>query len=150
MANQTCYPCTDCPCCLHCDRRKILAISENGKKLTIQNRSKHEYCLIKVDNCLIANGERCDYLVIDCDLPTCFLVELKGHDLQKAIKQINATIGKLHKQLAKYKSLNVIIILSRAPTPDVNSNSEIKLKMLLRERFGGTYHRKNLTLDLEI
>jgi ABC-type uncharacterized transport system ATPase subunit len=59
---------------------------------------------MKVYGCLITEGERCDYLIVSCEDKLAFFVELKGHDLKKAIGQIDSFITKLLTEIQEFKS----------------------------------------------
>jgi hypothetical protein len=77
-----------------CDTRKTIVVRDSGNKqeYRVTNDNGKEICKIKVDGCLIKEGERCDYLILSCEDKSAFFVELKGHDLKKAIAQINSSI----------------------------------------------------------
>jgi hypothetical protein len=81
-----------------CDHREKIVIKDAGNKqeYRVINKKRQEICKIKVDGCLIKNGERCDYLILSCEDKSAFFVELKGHDLQKALQQINSSIDKVN------------------------------------------------------
>ena len=111
--------------CSEVTNNKKIAVSENGRKFTIDNPDRKEVIKIKVDGCLIDDDrERCDYLfeVIIPDtkdkeaknIETAIYVELKGSDIEKAFKQIMATLGYLvdrHRQIDK----ECFIVASRVP-----------------------------------
>jgi hypothetical protein len=94
-------------------------------------------CKVRVDACLIKEGERCDYLILilSCEDKSAFFVELKGHDLKKAIAQIDSSLTKVIHQIQDFK-IYARIVLNRNPTPDINSSIEIKLKKRLKQQNG--------------
>ena len=69
---------------------------------------------------------------------TAFFVELKGHDLQKALSQIDSSITKVKNEIQEFKEFKIYarIVLNRNPTPDINSSIEIKLKKRLKQQNG--------------
>ena len=113
--------------CSEITTNKKIPVSENGRKFTIDNPDKKEVVKIRVDGCLIDDDrERCDYLfeVIipeikdegseTKNIETAIYVELKGSDIEKAFKQIMATLGYLvdrHRQIDK----ECFIVASRVP-----------------------------------
>ncbi|MEA5551597.1 hypothetical protein VB713_11505 [Anabaena cylindrica UHCC 0172] len=117
-----------------CDTRKTIVVKDSGNKqeYRVTNDNGKEICKIKVDGCLIKEGERCDYLILSCEDKSAFFVELKGHDLQKAIGQIDSSITKLMTEIKEFK-IYARIVLNRNPTPDINSSMEIKLKKRLKK-----------------
>ena len=120
-----------------CDTRKTIVVRDSGNKqeYRVTNDNGKEICKIKVDGCLIKEGERCDYLILACEDKSAFFVELKGHDLKKAIAQINSSINKLMTEIKEFK-IYARIVLNRNPTPDINSSIEIKLKKRLKQQNG--------------
>jgi hypothetical protein len=120
-----------------CDTRKTIVFKESGNKqeYRVSNKNGKEICKIKVDGCLIKEGERCDYLMLSCQDKLAFFVELKGHDLKKAIAQIDSSITKLITEIQDFK-IYARIVLNRNPTPDINSSVEIKLKKRLKQKNG--------------
>ncbi|WP_174783731.1 hypothetical protein [Dolichospermum sp. UHCC 0259] len=120
-----------------CDTRKTIVVKDSGNKqeYRVTNENGKEICKIKVDGCLIKDGERCDYLILSCEDKSAFFVELKGHDLQKAIAQIDSSINKLMNDIKEFK-IYARIVLNRTPSPDINSSIEIKLKKRLKQQNG--------------
>ncbi|MFN7414725.1 MAG: hypothetical protein ACK5RT_12605 [Dolichospermum sp.] len=117
--------------------RKTIVVRDSGNKqeYRVTNDNGKEICKIKVDGCLIKEGERCDYLILACEDKSAFFVELKGHDLQKAVGQIDSSLTKL---ITEIKEFNIYarIVLNRNPTPDINSSVEIKLRKRLKKHNG--------------
>lgn len=127
-------------CTEFCDRRKVLVVKDpgNSQEYRIVNASLKELCKIRIDGCLIEEGERCDYLLLNCEDRLAIFVELKGQDLIKAISQLESSINSLikqFKQLADFK-IYARIVLNKTPTPAINSSAEIKLKKRLKKHNG--------------
>ncbi|MTJ09394.1 MULTISPECIES: hypothetical protein [unclassified Anabaena] len=120
-----------------CDHRKTIVVKDSGNKqeYRVTNKNGKEICKLMVDGCLIKDGERCDYLILSCEDKSAFFVELKGHDLKKAIGQIDSSITKLKNEIKELK-IYARIVLNRNPTPDINSSMEIKLKKRLKQQNG--------------
>ncbi len=81
--------------CNDYNNNKVVSVSENRRKFIIKNSSHFYINRVKVDDCYIKNGERCDYLfeiIKDSDLIRVFYLELKGKEIEKAIKQLESTI----------------------------------------------------------
>ena len=111
---------------------KIVTVSEKGRKFTIQNSSSLEINKVKVDGCYITSGNKCDYLfeIINKNIIQVFYVELKGKDIEHAIKQLTATVAHcklIHKEIKK----ECYIVASRVPkssTSTQNLKKEFKKK----------------------
>ncbi|MHC5676072.1 hypothetical protein [Nostoc sp.] len=121
----------------YCDTRKTIVVRDSGnsQEYRVINVSSKEFCKIRVDNCLIREGEKCDYLILNCQDRLAFFVELKGQDLKKALAQINSSISMLMDEIQDFK-IYARIVLNRTPTPDINSSIEIKLKKRLKKHNG--------------
>ncbi|MEH1777743.1 MAG: hypothetical protein V7L26_01040 [Nostoc sp.] len=91
--------------------------------------------LSRYDNCLIREGEKCDYLILNCQDKLAFFVELKGQDLKKALVQIDLSISILMHEIPDFK-IYARIVLNRTPSPNINSSTEIKLKKRLKKHNG--------------
>ncbi|MEH2014823.1 hypothetical protein [Nostoc sp.] len=124
--------CTD-----YCDTRKTIVVRDSGnsQEYRVTNVSSKEFCKIRVDNCLIREGEKCDYLILNCQDKLAFFVELKGQDLKKALVQIDSSISILTPEIQEFK-IYARIVLNRTPSPNINSSIEIKLKKRLKKHNG--------------
>ncbi|MBD2295734.1 hypothetical protein H6G06_20205 [Anabaena sphaerica FACHB-251] len=120
-----------------CDSRKTIVVKDSGNKqeYRVTNENGKEICKIKVDGCLIKDGERCDYLILSCEGKSAFFVELKGHKLEKSLNQIDSSITKLISEMQEFK-IYARIVLNRTPSPDINSSVEIKLRKRLKQQNG--------------
>lgn len=114
----------------------IIVLKENRSRLVINNSRKEKIRRVVVDGCVITEGQRCDFLIIDSNNVEYF-IELKGCDVEHAIKQLETTINKLGAKIKSVKRQS-IVVSSRCPllTPKIQ-----KLKL---------YFRKNLMSELII
>ncbi len=107
-----------------------IVLHENHSKITFLNNKKLNIRNILVDNCLITNGLRCDYLLILPDNKELF-VELKGHNVQHAIKQIEQSIETISKNKAQNPKAS-FIISTRCPL----ASAEIQnYKKIFKKKF---------------
>lgn len=76
-------------------RQKLIVVKERKCKFVLENPNGTLVRRVKVDGCLIVDERpRCDYLFeIGEPMTTARYVELKGHDIEKAVKQLAATLG---------------------------------------------------------
>ncbi len=76
---------------------------ENRKRIEIRTNNRHNYCRIRVDDCLIKkNTKKCDYVFVKCDTKQFLFVELKGKGedkLKHAVEQILSTIKYFNERL---------------------------------------------------
>ena len=124
--------------CSECKNSKNITIKENKRVFTIKNSTTKNINIVKVDDCLIKNGQKCDYLFeIECeDLKEILYVELKGKDLNHALEQILTTIEFCKNNYSHhYYTRKAFVVLSRYPKED---SSIQKRKRALK--------RQNITL----
>ncbi len=69
---------------------KAIVCEEKKRKIIFYNPNRWEFLKIKVDDCQIKEGIRCDCLVIYKDVEN--FIELKGSDIRHAVKQIEQSI----------------------------------------------------------
>ena len=139
-----------CECCKFCDDRKNIVFKDkkNKQEYRIENKNKIKISKIEVDNCLILEGNKCDFLAIKyleeakkTSIDSLYFIELKGSDLRHAIIQIQKTIDKVKKHIEQYqKNLNykiyARIVLNKESTPKLNSSEKMKLNNLLKKYKG--------------
>ena len=111
---------------------KILSVKENKRKAILNNPKQVKINEVIVDNCLIKNGNKCDYIWEIYTTQKCFYIKLKGKDLSQALDQIECTINFCIKY---YNHTNfekiAVIVLSRYPQE--SSSIQIKKKKLKKQ-----------------
>jgi hypothetical protein len=129
--------------CSECNNNKIVKVKENGKEFIVNNNSQKLITKIKIDNCLIIEGKRCDWLLeIDSPCSLALYIELKGKNIEQAYDQLLSTLNhsylqKRHKESKK----ECYIVASRVPKAGTNvqvyqarlkqSHPEVSLKVRL-------------------
>jgi hypothetical protein len=98
--------------CRATSRNRIFKFVEQGRKLTLNNINEVESTKIRVDDCEITEGIRCDYMHVIPDRE--FYIELKGQDIKHAVDQIKRTIGILGEK-DKILKRTSYIICTRCP-----------------------------------
>lgn len=86
----------------------------------MKNTSEREILKVEVDGCLDINGKKCDFLLIDISAGIAYFIELKGCELDTAVRQLGNSIsviskpqnGYIKKQFSKK---NAYAVLSRSP-----------------------------------
>jgi len=120
--------------CNKCKNDKIIFAKGHKREFIIKNRSKKNINKVIVDDCLIKEGIRCDYLFeIECeDLKEILYVELKGKDLNHALEQILTTIEFCKNRYSHHHyTRKAFVILSRYPKED---SSIQKRKRVLKKQ----------------
>lgn len=116
----------------HCEAHAPIIVSQDhgvtSPKHIANNRKKSLVYQYKIDGEVITVGPRCDYLVINDELKTAYLIELKGSDVIHAAEQLSATADVLFCCLKGYK-LFFRIIANRISTHAIKSTAYKKYEM---------------------
>lgn len=97
----------------------------NGKRMYVSH--------YKIDGVVIKSGNRCDYLLMNEVARIAYLIELKGSDLVKAAKQLEATEKALIQQLSGY-SLQYRIVANKCRTQEIHSSEYRKYQLRWKKR----------------
>ncbi|BES59778.1 hypothetical protein DCPSUM001_00220 [Dysgonomonas capnocytophagoides] len=118
----------------------LIKCEENRSKIIFENTARKEIKKIIVDGCQITdNTPKCDNLLIDTTTDIEYFVELKGHDIPHALRQIEATMTRLSKSLKKQDKFCFIISV-RCPL----SGADIQQKQKeYRAKYNATLIIKN-------
>ena len=113
--------------CNDATQNKIVSVSENRRKFTVNNKSRFTINRVTVDDCYITEGLKCDFLfeVIDEDVKEVFYVELKGSDISHAIQQLEVTVKHcltIHKSVPR----GCYIVASRVPKASTSTQKAKK------------------------
>lgn len=105
---------------LHANCFSVSSVAtENGKRFELDNRTNADICKVRVDGCLITDNDvrKCDFFFeVGGITKSYFLVELKGVDLNSAVKQIESTYDLLNAKLrVSVENFKGIIVASAVP-----------------------------------
>lgn len=116
--------------------QKIIVSRDLGERRAhiADNEELHAVSHYRIDGVVINSGERCDYLLFDEDRNTAYLIELKGSDVGKGIKQLETTSRVLNAYLASY-SIKYRLVVSRVNTHDLHQLSYVKFKRKYGDAF---------------
>jgi len=123
--------------CTEIVTHKKIVFEEKRSMLIVKNSQQVPVIKIKVDDCEVKDGRRCDYLFQTSDLE--HFVELKGQDIHYAIKQITSTIDRLS-QVSKGSRKMAFIITARSP---LSAASIQVLRAKLKKNYGSDLVVKN-------
>lgn len=91
------------------ERQKIIVSQDHrsqcqhrAQNIVRQNNLRSIVRQYKVDGNIIKEGNKCDYIILNDDLKTVYLIELKGHDIHHAIKQLEDTLKIMKDNLHDY------------------------------------------------
>jgi len=114
--------------CNSTNQNKIVSVSENKRKFTVNNNSLFTINKVTVDDCYIKEGsKKCDFLfeIIDEELKAVFYVELKGSAISTAIQQLETTVKhclNIHKNVPR----SCYIVASRVPKTSTSTQKQKK------------------------
>ncbi len=116
-----------------------IPVEENGKKLTFVNPAQLAVRKIKVDDCAIRTGLRCDWLIIEPNSVEHY-VELKGGDVEHAVKQIVATIREISVDSKNQKKHAHIV---SAHVPALATRMQARWKRDFLKNFNSSFNMKS-------
>ncbi len=123
-------------------RNPRIPLKEKKRKITFINNSKSAIRKIRIDNCVITEGLRCDWLVIDESMIEYF-VELKGSDVKHAVKQLTTSIEKVSQDKRRQKKY-CFIVSSRIPKTGTDI---LKWKKEFKRDFNAVFNLKNNQME---
>lgn len=93
-------------CILYEDFRKHAVCEEKKKRYNLINDKNNKIALYHMDGGIIRDEvsiQRCDflYVIYDQDCPTAIFVELKGSDINHAVRQVKASIDRYGESLKR-------------------------------------------------
>lgn len=104
-----------------------IAFSENKRSIVFHNPKRVEYFKVRIDGCVITEGERCDnFLFGEYDSFDRY-VELKGSDIPHAIDQIRQSILWVKSHCDVGNSIKAYIV-SKNVSPGYNSKLQAAKK----------------------
>ncbi len=119
--------------------------SRNSKsKFRLNNPNKLKIRVIQVDDCVIKQGTRCDYLVI---LPNSLeiYIELKGKDIKHAVKQIEVSIKQLTSSFSDKKLCFIASTTCPLTSPQIQ-----KFKKKFKRDYNATLTIKNGEISYKV
>lgn len=120
---------------------------KKGKtKYVFPNNTRNEISGLRIDNCLLTDDKKCDYLLLNHNENKAWatFIELKGADLIQAVRQIDNAVNQLSSQLPNFK-LHGRIVLTKTYAPNIQSSEYKKLKEKFR-KIGGTFESNSMTM----
>ncbi|MCX7044181.1 MAG: hypothetical protein NTX50_01675 [Candidatus Sumerlaeota bacterium] len=118
-----------------------IVLREKRSEICFLNPLRKAIREVRIDGCVIRDGLRCDYLlIVGC---TEHYVELKGCDVDHAVKQIETTIRKVSAD-AKRLEKHSYIVSSRCPalSPQIQG-----WKIKFRKEFNSSLQLKNRCME---
>ena len=130
-----------------CERNaKIIVSRDVGDREHRGNNTRQCYVThYRVDGVIIADGLRCDFILMNEDDKKAYLIELKGSKLSYAAQQLEATAKALKSGLDGY-ALRYRIVSSRSKTQQIES-ADFKR---YRERWKKTLIYKTNLIEEEV
>lgn len=119
------------------EKRKICIANENGKTYKLFNNSNYKIRKVKVDKCIKQKQRQkiCDFLMEIEIITRVIFIELKGGDLDEALKQIYSSIMHLESEFQNYQ-IEVRIVGSRDTPGFINLPDYTKLAKKLAKSKG--------------
>jgi len=123
---------------------KKIVLKERQSTFIGLNDDKFNFIKVKVDNCLNIKGKRCDFLLLRIDTNFAYFIELKGKDLDKAVKQLGNSITKINEIFVIEEYIKIaFVILTKNPLASTQVQN-------LQKKFKKYYNTKLLIKNRKI
>ena len=113
--------------------KALIVSQEKGRRHVGINSDLCTVTHYRIDGVIFTNETACDYILLNEDKGTAYLIELKGRKTDKAAEQLKATEEKLRQYLKNYK-LHFRIVSSKSSTHNINSAAFRKIQAELCKR----------------
>lgn len=130
-------------CLMYRDNRSYAKAEERGKSIVFHNKNNHDVICYRLDGGVIDTTTmiKCDNLILFPEDLQAVFIELKGTDIEKAIKQIENAINIMGRDINFYDWHARIVSASGIPRIG-NDPAFVKLRTLMKK------HNKNATLTV--
>lgn len=134
--------------CTVVTNNKIIPLQENKCCLIVKNPQQREAKKIQVDGCLLpVDVEKCDWLLtVELPAPKAIFVELKGGNVDKAVRQLESTLQKTKSEYGGYKKI-CRVVSTKSPL----SSSEIqRIQIYMRMKHGANFKVETIKGSVDI
>lgn len=117
------------------ERQKIIKSKDKKRpqKHIAKNVNNNRVTHYRVDGVIIRNAKACDFLLMNEDTKTAYLIELKGGEISDAVDQLKQTENSLRDELAGYK-LQFRIVMKKCKTQQIENASTKKILASWRKK----------------
>lgn len=120
--------------CVTENRNPLIPLEEKRSKVTIENSRREILSIVRIDGCVVTdNSLRCDYLMINENEYELF-IELKGHDVEHAMRQLSCSVSKFSKKRKNIK-LVCLVVTNRCP---IGTTEIQKYKLYFKRKYDAT------------
>jgi hypothetical protein len=95
----------------------LVQVEENKRKARFRNPAKKEYKITEIDDCIVKEGVRADWLISEIGNAS-VLIELKGSDVKHACDQLFASAEHLDVKPLLEKRIGFLVVCSKYPRFD--------------------------------
>lgn len=97
------------------------------------NKNRCNVTHYKIDGVVIRGESACDFLLINEESRVAYLIELKGSDLVKAVRQLEVTEDMLRRELSPY-TVQYRIVANKCKTQEIRSSEYRKYQIRWKGR----------------
>jgi len=119
--------------------QSTITLTDKGSRVSarFENINHKQVLKVKLDGEFFIQTSSCDYMIVVCGEERCWLVELKGSNLNKAYRQILNSLELLLDKILTACELIAVAVVTRVALPDYRSPDYLKLKRKLDTHFSG-------------
>lgn len=120
-----------------CTKKQTVIVSKDkgaSSEHRAHNRSSSDVRHYRLDGDIVKNQSCCDFLLLNDTKKDAYLIELKGRDITKGVKQLEAGYSLFSRALINY-TIYYRLIYTKARTHSVEGNDFRKFKNKHRDHF---------------
>ena len=105
-----------------CDKNAAQIVSKDKGNPQYHKGFNHTAAYVthyKIDGVVLKSGNKCDFLLMNENTKTAYLIELKGSDLVKAAQQLESTHAALAQELSGY-TMQYRIVANKCKTQEIH------------------------------
>ena len=129
-------------------KAKVIVSKDRGGSQVhrANNVNSYEVAHYRIDDVVIKDGKKCDYLLLNEDKRVAYFIELKGQDLTWAAQQIEATEITLRDSLSNYPDRRYRIVANKCRTHNIEHSGFKKY----RDKWYGRLRYESLRIEEDL
>lgn len=131
-------------CNFFCNRNRTVCLKDKVggcSEYIANNPNQNQLDCYRIDGCVTSIQKKCDFLLLNLDRTSAYLIELKGSDLINAINQLECTLDFINQKLTGYK-INARIVLTKVHAPDLLTTKYLRFRKKINS-LNGTIIQKS-------
>jgi very-short-patch-repair endonuclease len=101
--------------CIEHSKEKLIVFEELKRRAIFKNDAKRHFLKFRFDGCMVVQQPAADFLLVCKSTKDKIIIELKGKNVEQAVKQIESTIEILKETGFECRRIAGLIVCSQVP-----------------------------------